>query len=201
MTKIIGLTGGIGSGKSTVARLLHKFGAAVIDTDKLAHDVYKLGTIAWKEIVDAFGKQVLTPDGGINREVLGGIVFNDKAALNRLNTITHPRIQEKVQQLIKKYRKQHAPVVIIEAPLLIEVGWHRLVDEVWVTTAPKAKVTERLKKQRSLSEKEIASRAQARLSKAQLVKHADVVIRNDGSRKQLKKQVAEQWTRLTQNNG
>ncbi len=201
MTKVIGLTGGMGSGKSTVARLLHKFGAAVIYTDKLAHEVYKPGTIACKEIVDAFGNGVLTPGGEIERVVLGRIVFNDEAALHTLNAITHLRILEKVEYLINNYRKQNAPVVVVEAPLLIEAGWDKLVDQVWVITGPKAKVIERLQKQRGLSEKAIASRAVTRLSEAELIKHADVVIRNDGSREQLKKQVAERWVALTETPG
>src|SRR5450830_1565661 len=111
MTKIIGLTGIIGSGKSTVARLLHKSGAAIIYTDNLGHQIYRPGTIACNEIVDAFGRQVLTPDGEIDRGVLGRIVFNDNAALQKLNAITHPRILEKVQKLIEHYRKQNTPVV------------------------------------------------------------------------------------------
>ena len=196
MTKVIGLTGVIGSGKSTVARLLHKFGAAVIDTDKLAHQAYHPTNIAWKEIVDAFGRQVLTPDGKIDRSILGLLAFNDKEALTKLNAIAHPRILAEVQKLIEGYREQNVPVVVVEAPLLIEARWNNNVDEVWVVTAPKSKVVERLKKQRSLSEKEITSRVEARLSEPELIKHADAVIDNDGSREHLKKRVAEEWARL-----
>lgn len=199
MTKVIGLTGGIGSGKSTVARMLRKLGAAVIDTDKLAHDVYQPGTIAWNDIVDAFGRQVLTPGGEIDRVVLGRLVFKERAALNKLNDITHPGVLEQVQKLIEKYRRQNTGVVVIEVPLLIEAGWHKVVDIIWVVTASKDKVIARLKKQRNLNEKEIALRANVRLSEAQLIKHADVVMCNDGTREHLKKQVAEHWLRLTKN--
>jgi len=199
MTKIIGITGVIGSGKSTVVRLLHQCGASVIVTDKITHEVYKPGSAAWKDIVKTFGKRVLTFEGKVDRGVLGEIVFNNKSALSELNSITHPRILEKVQNLIEKLRGQNVPVVAIEVPLLIEVGWDKLVDYIWVVTAPKADIDVRLKKQRGFSKAEIVSRAKTRLSEAELIKHANVVIRNDGNRQKLKSQVAEHWIRLTNN--
>ena len=201
MTRIIGLTGGIGSGKSTVARLMRKLGACVIDTDKLAHEVYQPGTDAWNDIIGAFGRRVTGPNGEIDRTVLGQIVFKDPAALERLNRIMHPRVLEMTRQSIEKCRKQRVPVVVIEVPLLIEAGWEGLVDEVWVVTAPKTKIIERLKKQRGLTEYEIAARHDARLPEAGLVKSGDVIIVNDGSRQYLKKRIVELWAGLTQSKG
>jgi dephospho-CoA kinase len=197
MTKTIGITGVIGSGKSTVGRLLQQCGARVINTDKLTHEVYKPGTAAWKEIVDTFGKRVLTQEGKIDRGVLGEIVFNDKSALSELNSITHPRVLRKVMNLIEKYRRQNVPVVVIEVPLLIEAGWDKFVDNIWVVTASKSAVECRLKKQRGFCEADIVSRTNTRLSEAELIKHAKVIIRNDGNRQVLKNQVVEQWNKLT----
>ncbi len=196
MTKVIGLTGGIGSGKSTIARYLGKLGAAVIDTDKLAHEVYEPGTRAWQEIVDEFGKSILNAEGQIDRAGLGHLVFKDHLALKRLNEITHPLVLDATRELIKKYRKQALPVVVIEVPLLVEAGWMGLFDEVWVATTSNTKVIKRLQKQRCLSEQEILQRIQARLPETELIKNADVVISNEGSLAQLKKTIEGLWARL-----
>jgi len=196
MTKIIGLIGGIGSGKSTVARMLRKFGAAVIDTDTLGHRIYKPGSDALSEIIRVFGRQLLTKTGEVDRIMLGNLVFQDKAALEKLNAITHPRILEKVNKAIGRYQRRRAPVVVVEAPLLIEAGWKDEVDEVWLITTLAQNVHERLKKRRGLNEKEISDRIASRYSETVLLEHADVVITNDGNREHLKKQVEAQWTRL-----
>jgi len=200
MTKIIGLTGSIGTGKSTVARIMEKSGAFVIDTDKIAHDAYKPGTDTWKAIISAFGQQITRPDGEIDRNVLAKVVFKDPDALAKLNGITHPRILQMTQELIGKYRAENPPVVVLEVPLLIEAGWKDAVDEVWLVTAPKTKVVERLKKQRGLTKTEIGARMRSRLPDNYLKKYADVVIVNDGNRIRLKKKILAEWERLTSQN-
>lgn len=131
--RIIGLTGGSGSGKSTVAAALKACGAFVIDCDKIAHDNMLKGGVAYNDIVEEFGKDILFADGEIDRKRLGGIVFNDSKALERLNVITHGYIVERVKELAAANRER---VVVIDAPLLRKAGLDSLCDEVWVTEAP-----------------------------------------------------------------
>ena len=196
MTKVIGLTGVIGSGKSTVARLLAELGAVVIDADKLGHEAFQPGTEAMRKVVTAFGRQVLSPSGKIDRTKLGEIVFNDPEALARLNRIMHPRIYDMVNTLIGEYRRQKAAVVVLEVPLLIEAKWTSLVDEVWVTIAPRPKVLERIRNQRGLNHKETMARIHSQLPVKEILKHANVVINNERGPEELKNRINELWTGL-----
>jgi dephospho-CoA kinase len=196
MSVVIGITGSIGSGKSSVARMMRKFGAAVIDTDKLAHAVYKPGTEAFNDLVFAFGKNILSPSGKIDRNALAAIVFQDISALKKLNEITHPPTLELVCKLLNKYVRKNVPVIVIEAPLLIDAGWKGLADEIWVVAAGKPAIKQRLHKQRRLTEAEVASRMKGRFSQMRLIKYADIVINNDGSKEALQEQVTRQWKRL-----
>ena len=196
MTKIIGLTGVIGSGKSTVARLLAELGAVVIDADKLGHEAFHSGTEAWGEVIVAFGRQILSPSGEIDRTKLGEIVFNNPEALARLNEIMHPRIYKVVNALIDEYRRQNVAVVVLEVPLLIEAEWTSLVDEVWVTIAPELKVLERIRNQRGLNHKETMARIHSQLPVKEMLKHANVVINNESGLEELKNRVTELWAGL-----
>ena len=196
MTKIIGLTGVIGSGKSTVARLLSEFGAVVIDADKLGHEAFQPGTEAWREVIAAFGRQVLSPSGEIDRNKLGDIVFNDTEALGKLNRIMHPRIYEMVSTLIDEYHRQNVAVVVLEVPLLIEANWTSLVDEVWVTIAPRPKILERIRNQRGLNHKETMVRIHSQLPVKEILKHANAVINNERGLEELKNRVNELWAGL-----
>jgi len=193
--KIIGLTGGIGSGKSTVSRFLTGLGASVIDADKVGHDVLRNPEIR-REIVNAFGEQVLTPGGEIDRSRLGEVVFGNTEALERLNNITHPGIRLIVESRIGELRRQGARVVVLEAPLLVEADWASAVDEVWVVVAPEAKVLEWLKKRSRLSEKESLARIRSQISSEERVKYADVVIDNNGSLEELKEKVEALWQHM-----
>jgi dephospho-CoA kinase len=134
-SKIIGLTGGSGSGKSTVASALKACGAFVIDCDKIAHENMSSGGVAYNDIVEEFGREILSPNGEIDRKRLGGIVFNDSKALERLNTITHGYIVARVKVLTSA-EKNNSEVIVIDAPLLRQAGLDSLCDEVWVTDAP-----------------------------------------------------------------
>jgi dephospho-CoA kinase len=191
--KIIGLTGGIGSGKSTVSEFLAELGANIIDADKLGHEALKPKTKAWHEIVSAFGRQVLNPSGTINREKLGTIVFSNTEARTRLNQIMHPRIHDMVATKLEKYRRQRVDIVVIEAPLLLEADWASLVDEVWVTTAPEATVLKRLGERTKLSERELQARIRSQLPSEERIKHADVVINTDCNLDELKVKIKELW--------
>ena len=192
--KIIGLTGGISSGKSTAARFLAELGAVVIDTDKVGHEIYKPGTEAWQEVVASFGRQVLTASGEIDRKKLGEVVFGDAEALSKLNRITHPRIAEVVKTKLEEYRRQGIKAVVIEVPLLIEAGWASMVDEVWVTVASEATVLERLRKA-GLTEEQAQARIRSQPPPEERLNHADVVINNDGSLEELRDRVREMWER------
>jgi len=194
--KIIGLTGGFGSSKSTVAKLLAELGAVVIDADKVGHEVLRPGTEAWRAVVGAFGQAIISTDGTIDRRKLGKIVFRSPDARARLNQIMHPRIYERVKALIEEYERVGAGIVVIEAPLLLEAGWKSMVDEVWVTSAPQATVISRLKEQKGTPESESLARIHAQLSDEERISQADVVIYTDCTLDELKDRVVELWGEL-----
>ena len=204
--KVIGLTGGIGSGKSTVAQFLAELGATIIDADKVWHEALKPNTEIWREVVAAFGTEIVTPNGEIDRKKLGKIVFANPEALARLNKIVHPRIYSMVKTQIEQYRRQGVRVVVFEAPLLIDVpllmkaGEPSLlgeVDEVWVTVAPESTVLRRVKEKFRLSEVEILARVHSQLPSEERVRQADVVINTDCSLGELKERVRALWRKLT----
>ena len=203
--KVIGLTGGIGSGKSTVSRFLKELGAAVIDTDKVGHELFKPDTDAWREVVAAFGRQILTPQGEIDRSKLGEMVFASPGARDRLNGIMHPRIRDWVKSEIEEYRRQGVKLLVLEVPLLVEVplslraGEPSLsdeVDEVWVTVAPEAAVLKRLKERGGVSEEQILARIRSQISSEERARWADVIIDTDCSLDELKTRVRELWRKL-----
>ena len=193
--KVIGLTGGIGSGKSTVARFLAELGAVIIDADKIGHAVLETDSEARQRIVVAFGQQFVAPDGHIDRKKLGRIAFKSPESISRLNRIMHPRIYDVVKSQLEQYQKQGADVVVIEAPLLIEAGWATLVDEVWVTIAPKAIILKRLEQMR-LSGTEAMARIRSQLPTNERVKQANVVIDTNCNLNALKAQVSKLWQQL-----
>jgi dephospho-CoA kinase len=195
--KIIGLTGGIGSGKSTVAQFLKELGAVVIDADKVGHEVLRSNAEVKQEVVTAFGKGVLTPDGGVSRKKLGRMVFTNPESLPKLNMIMHPRIAALVKTRLEGYRKDGARVVVVEAPLLLEAGWASLVDEVWVTVASEATVLERLRGRAGFSEAESLKRIRSQMSAAERMGRASVVIDTDCSLGELKEMIGGLWRELT----
>ncbi len=194
--KVIGLTGGIGSGKSTVAQFLAELGAVILDADKVGHEAFKAGTDTWREVVAAFGRQVLTPEGDVDRQKLAEVVFGNPEALSRLNQIMHPQIGRMVKARLEEYRRQGVGVVVLEIPLLVETGGTSLVDEVWVTVASEPTVLRRLEERSGLSRQQSLARLRSQVSNEERVKHADVVINNDGSLDELKAEVKKLWQRL-----
>lgn len=195
MTKVIGLTGGIGTGKSAVAQIMEGLGAAVIDADSLAHEALIPGTDTWRDVVAAFGNGIVSPEGGIDRPALAKIVFNNPELLARLNQIVHPRLKEVAKDKIGEYQAYGSAVIVLEAPLLIEAGWDDMVDEVWVVTAAESRIMERLV-QRGLQREDILARMRTQLSTGERLKHADIVINNDGSLDELRGRVAGLMARL-----
>ena len=194
--KVIGLTGGIGSGKSTVSRFLAELGAVILDVDRVGHEAFKPDTEIWREVVTAFGRQILTPCRDIDREKLGEIVFGNPESLARLNQIMHPRMYEIVTAQLDDYRRQGMDVVVLEAPLLIEAGWTSSVDEVWVAVASEATVLSRLEEQKGLSRQEALARIHSQLSSEERIGHADVVIDTDCDLDELRARVEELWREL-----
>ncbi len=134
--RVIGLTGGIAAGKSTIAQILAELGAVVIDADKVGHEAYRRGTEAWRALVAHFGDGILTPDGEIDRRKLGAIVFADPDQRKALQDIVWPRMKEMIRQRLAELRAAGVQVAVIEAAVLIEAGWTDLVDEVWVVQVP-----------------------------------------------------------------
>lgn len=196
--RVIGLTGGIGCGKSTVAARLAALGATVLDADVVGHQIYLPGKPAWDEVVAAFGRDVVAADGSIDRKALGAKVFADPAALARLNAIVHPRIAAEIAERIAALRHEapHRPIVV-EAAVMLEAGWDSLVDEIWVVTVPVEAAIARLVRSRNLSPEDAARRIAAQLSDDERVRRADVVLVNDGSLDALERRAGELYVART----
>lgn len=187
---MVGLTGGIASGKSTVAEFLRAEGARVIDADQLAREVVLPGKPAWREIVAYFGPEVLLPDGQLDRRKLGKIVFEDAQAREALNRFTHPRILAEVRRQLAAARE---PVVVVEMPLLFEVGFEREVDEVWVVAAPPEVQEARLLARDGLTPAEARLRLAAQLPLEEKLRRATCVIENTGDLAATRAQVRRLW--------
>lgn len=196
-TLVVGLTGGIASGKSTVSRMLQELGARVVDADLLARQVVEPGRPAYREIVRAFGKQVLQPDGKLDRKRLGQIVFADPEQLERLNRITHPRIARAARREIKAHRAAGVPLVVYDAALLLEKGWHKKLDRVVVVSVPERVQLARLMGRDGLSEAAARARIRSQLPLEARLAAADHVIDNSGSLAETRLQVQRLWSQLT----
>jgi dephospho-CoA kinase len=180
--KIIGLTGGIASGKSTVSRALKDLGAIVIDSDDVAHDIIAPRKPAWQDIVQLFGPDILNPDMTINRDLLGEIVFNDRARLKSLNQIVHPRVAERFKDDLQEIRTMRPDaVVVVDVPLLFETHMERICDVVWVVWVDRETQKQRLMKRNNYSEGEATIRIDAQMSLDDKAARADVVIDNSKS--------------------
>ncbi len=194
MNHVIGLTGGIGSGKSTVAGLLAERGATVIDADRVAHEVYAPGTDGFDRVVQRFGRTVVGADGSIDRKALGAKVFGDAGALAQLNAIIHPLVRSEVaRRLLDALSEDPDAVVVIEAALMTETGWTGGAGTLWVVvTDPKIAVA-RLVRDREMTEQEARVRIAAQASNDTRRVYADVVIENDGTLEELERAVDEAW--------
>ena len=187
---VIGLTGGIGTGKSEVARILEEIGAYIIDADRLGHSAYLPHSEIWEEVVKEFGDGVLLPDEEIDRKKLGSIVFNDPVQLAKLNEIMHPRMGQMVANIIEGL---DAEVVVVEAALLLEAGWDALVEEVWCTGASEDVVIDRLKARNGLNKEEAQKRINAQMSVDERKSRSQVMIENNGDLAQLTTVIEQIW--------
>ena len=187
---VIGVTGPIGAGKSTVLRILRQLGADTIDADQIAHEVMEPGAAAYEAVVAAFGPRILADDGRIDRSRLADIVFSDPQALRRLEGIVHPAVFEAVKRRIEE---SHRPVIALEAIKLLEAGLSlTLCDEVWVVVADQAVQLQRLRA-RGVPEEEALRRLAAQMPREEYIRRADVVIDNSGSLDDLRQQVEAAW--------
>ena len=195
---VVGLTGGIGSGKSTVAGMVEQLGAAILSADLTGHEVYAPGRPAWQEIVDAFGRDVVATDGTIDRAKLRNIVFSDPKELARLNAITHPRMKEIMHGKIEVLGREGAEVVVLEAALLFDAGWDDLTDEVWVTVTLPTVAAERAAKRSGIPVVEqVLERIQkAQMNDAERIARSDVQINTDCTIDETREQVEQEWNRL-----
>jgi dephospho-CoA kinase len=194
---IIGLTGNIASGKSTVLKMLSELGAVIIDADRIGHKVLQPHSEAWQEVCQIFGREILTAGDEIDRGKLGKLVFSDPQARKRLDQITHPQIRKLVEEEIKRLAGEGFELVVLEAPLLIEAGWTDLVNQVWVIRTSEATAIQRLRRRFGFSEEEAKARLNSQLPVDEKAKYADVVIETDSEDIALvKAQVESAWRNL-----
>ena len=194
--RIIGLTGGIASGKSLVSKRLAELGATLIDADKLGHESYLQGTDTYRAVVEAFGEDVAGPDGEIDRKALGGKVFGDEDARRNLEAIVWPAIRRLAAKRIEALRAQGVPVIVLEAAVLIEADWLDLADEVWLVETPRKTAITRLAERNGLTKEEAQKRIDAQLTNEQRRPYADVVIENNRSVDDLLRAVDRAWSKI-----
>ena len=192
--QVIGLTGGIGAGKSLVAEVLGGLGARVIDADKVGHEVYAPDTDGFRAVVEAFGTEVVGGDGQIDRARLGEKVFGNAAELHKLTAIVHPLIRQMVDDRITAARQDpEVHVVVLEAAILLDSGWDAVTDEVWVVVADPSTIRQRLAEARGLSEAEVDARVAKQMSDEERRSRADVLVQNFGTPDELRSEVERLW--------
>ena len=191
---VIGLTGGIGSGKSEVTRMLKDLGTEIIDADRVGHEAYLPNTETYDKLVAEFGDDILRTDGAIDRKKLGARIFAEPEARERLNAIVHPRMYTMIDERIQRLREQGATAVVLDAAILIEAGWQSLVDEVWVVAASEEMVVQRIGQRNGLPAEQVRQRIRAQITSEERARHAAVVIDNSRGLDELSAQVQEVWT-------
>lgn len=194
---VIGLTGGIGTGKSTVSDYLKEKGCFIIDADALSREMTQKGKPAIKEIAIAFGNQLIDEDGNLDRKALGKIVFNDKKKLDILQSIITNKVVECVEESISTMKREnYSGIVVIDAPLLFECGMEHMSDENWLVTANLDVRLERVKKRDGLSEEEIILRINNQMSQEDKEKKSNCVLNNSGSLGELYSQIDKNLERI-----
>jgi dephospho-CoA kinase len=197
----IGLTGGIGSGKSTVAQILSELGATILDADKVAHTTYAPGGPAYDAVIAAFGADIVAPDRTIDRRKLGAVVFGNPERLNQLTSIVWPATRESIRRNVAELRASGVTLpIVVEAAILIEANWQPLFDEVWLVRASRERVVARIESQRGLKPAETEARIRAQLTDDQRAKHATLVIENNGSIDQLRGRLKTIWAEALKRN-
>ncbi len=188
---IIGLTGGIGSGKSTVAKILGEHGAEIILADKVAREVVEPGMPAYQQIVDTFGKGILCDSGHIDRKKLGDIVFADPKLLKVLNGLTHSATAAKIKQELELMKGKGAQIIVVEAVVPVKQGFLDLVDTVWVVLADEPVRVKRIMERNHYTKKEAKQRIRAQMSDEMYISHAGQIVYNNGTIDDLKEKISE----------
>ncbi|MEL7563841.1 MAG: dephospho-CoA kinase [Dehalobacterium sp.] len=195
--KVIGLTGGIASGKSTVASLLRELGAYIIDADRIAREVVLPGRSAYLDIVKEFGEEIFGLDGEINRPKLGEIIFRNPQARERLNEITHPRIYSEIKRQIEERSKENPRgIIVVDIPLLIETGMTEIADEVWLAALPEKQQITRLMERNGYTEEEAKERIKSQMPLDEKRKFAHRIIDTSGLLKDTRSQVNFFWNQI-----
>ena len=197
MTVVIGLTGGIASGKSVVSQMLADHGALVIDADKVGHEAYRRGSGCYDAVVKAFDPDVVGADGEIDRKALGAKVFAEPALRKRLEGIVWPWMHETMDKRLAQIRTEGTPVVVLEAAVLIEADWTPITDQVWVVTVAPEIARQRVMERNGLTAEQADARINAQLTNGERAKHARVIIDNSGTLDELKRRVTAEWEKLT----
>lgn len=189
--KIIGLTGGIGSGKSTVARSLQEHGFPIVDADLIAREIVEPGQPALAELAKEFGEDILNADGSLDRGLLASRAFTTKDTTQRLNNITHPRINQRTQELFDEARENGAEAIIYDMPLLIDKGLHKDMDATIVVHAAEHVRLERLTTKRGLDVDDVRRRINAQIDDETRKQYADILLDNNGTEEDLTQQIAQ----------
>ena len=194
---IVGLTGGVASGKSVVSQVWKEEGAYLIDADRIARELVQPRAPAWKALVKAFGKEILQGDGSIHRKKLATRIFSNPVERELLNRILHPRIKKEIDRRIKGIgQKGPKAIVVIDAALLVETGYYRDVDKVVVVTSTKKQQIERLRRREQMAQEMARGIIDSQISGEERIKVADIIIRNEGSRKKTERKAKEVFEEL-----
>ena len=187
----IGLTGGVGSGKSTVSSYMHELGIPVIDGDKLAREAVIPGSRAMAEMRKAFGPHIFLPDGSLNRLKMGEIVFNDEEKRQKLNSIIHPFIWHRTREELIRAQEEGSPVVVLDMPLLLEISWQLRVEEVWLVEVPLEVQIARVISRDGFTREQVMERIGKQMPTTNKMNYADVIIDNSRSVEDTRRQVRE----------
>ena len=197
MSLLVGLTGGMGSGKSLAASYFKTLGAQMINADRISRELVAPGKPAWKEIIEEFGSNVLNPDQTLNRKQIAAIVFNDESKRKKLEDIIHPRVIVEERRLYEKYRQKNSRVLaVIDAALLIESGNYKNVDKVVVVQCGKEEQIRRVMERDGTARSEVENRLHSQMPLEEKVVFGDYILRNDDTRESLKSQVGELYRNL-----
>ncbi len=197
--KVIGITGGIGSGKSTVTAMIRDLGIPVIDADEISRKLSEKGGKVWQAIYDSFGPGFFLPDGALDRRALAELVFSDGDKREMLNRLTHPLIRQEVLKRIEEIRRKGLHrIVFVDVPLLFESGWDQMVDETWVVAVPENIQIERLIKRDGFTVSQARQRIRSQMSLEEKCKRADIVIDNSLSLEYTREQVLRQLEQRVQ---
>ena len=192
---IIGLTGGIGSGKTEACKIMDSLGAKSIDADSFGHRIYERNTNAWKKIIEEFGETILDEDANIVRSKLANHVFSSKSNLNTLNMICHPEIKKLVRNELNQFRLDGVKIAVVEAAILIEAQWKDIVDEVWSIESKPSIIFKRVKNRDNIDNTAIQSRIDSQIDNKTRSKHSTIVITNNGTIEELRKNLTAIWKR------